>query len=101
VEIGTPEQLYTKPLHIFTANFIGETNLLEGWVKSVADGITRIVLRDESIVEVLNATQRPGVPVVISVRPEFVFPFTSGLHSSITHDHLHGHVLAHPGHGGQ
>ena len=60
VEIGTPEQLYTKPLKIFTANFIGETNLLEGWVKSVADGITRIELRDESIVEVLNATMKPG-----------------------------------------
>ena len=34
--------------------------------------------------EVLNATMRPGVPVVISVRPEFVFPFTSGLHATIT-----------------
>ncbi len=32
VEIGTPEQLYTRPLDIFTANFVGETNLFEGWV---------------------------------------------------------------------
>ena len=84
VEIGSPEQLYTKPQKIFTANFVGETNLLEGWVKSVADGITKIGLRDEAIVEVLNATFRPGVPVVISIRPEFVFPFTSGLHATIS-----------------
>jgi ABC-type Fe3+/spermidine/putrescine transport system ATPase subunit len=84
VEIGTPEQLYTKPMKIFTANFIGETNLLEGWIKSVSDGITRIELRDDSLVEVLNATMRPGDPVVVSVRPEFVFPYTSGLHATIT-----------------
>ena len=84
VEIGTPEQLYTKPQKMFTANFIGETNLLEGWVKSVADGITKIEMRDESIVEVMNATMKPGAPVVVSVRPEFVFPYTSGLHATIT-----------------
>ena len=50
-----------------------------------ADGITRIELRDGSIVEVLARPWSSGDPVVVSVRPEFVFPFTSGLHASIDH----------------
>ncbi|MDD1755620.1 MAG: ABC transporter ATP-binding protein [Methanomassiliicoccales archaeon] len=83
VESGTPEQLYTRPRDVFTANFIGETNLLEGWVKQRLPGKSTIELRDNSLIEVENCDPQVGEAVVVSVRPEFVFPFTDGLLSRI------------------
>lgn len=83
VESGTPEQLYTRPKDVFTANFVGETNLLEGWVNRKVEGKTSIELRDGSVIEVEKCDQEVGEAVVASVRPEFVFPFTDGLHSRI------------------
>jgi len=79
VESGTPEQLYTHPRDVFTANFIGETNLLEGWVKERQTGGSKIELRDNSMIVVENCEPQVGEAVVVSVRPEFVFPFTDGL----------------------
>jgi putative spermidine/putrescine transport system ATP-binding protein len=84
VETGTPEQLYTRPRDIFTANFVGETNLLEGWVESQVEGKSSVALRDGSKVEVEHCDWEKGSGVVVSVRPEFVFPFTAGLHARIT-----------------
>ncbi|MFA5312970.1 MAG: ABC transporter ATP-binding protein [Methanomassiliicoccales archaeon] len=83
VEMGTPEQLYTKPENIFTMNFIGETNLIEGWVREKTVGMCKIELRDGSEIEVLSCPYDTGTAVVISVRPEFVYPFTSGLRSKV------------------
>jgi ABC-type Fe3+/spermidine/putrescine transport system ATPase subunit len=83
VESGTPQQLYTRPMDIFTSNFVGETNLLEGWVKEREEGRSVIELRDESIITVEQCDYKEGEAVVISIRPEFVFPFTDGLLSKI------------------
>jgi ABC-type Fe3+/spermidine/putrescine transport system ATPase subunit len=83
VESGTPEELYTKPRDVFTANFIGETNLLEGWVKQKGPGKCVIELRDNSVIEVEHCDPQVGEGVVVSVRPEFVFPFTDGLLSRV------------------
>jgi ABC-type Fe3+/spermidine/putrescine transport system ATPase subunit len=84
VETGTPEELYSHPQHLFTANFIGESNFLEGWVREKEDGLSRVEIREGSTVEVMSAGLSIGDPVVISVRPEFVYPFTSGLRSNVT-----------------
>jgi ABC-type Fe3+/spermidine/putrescine transport system ATPase subunit len=83
VESGTPEQLYTRPRDVFTANFVGETNLLEGWVKERHEGGSMIELRDNSVIMVERCDPFVGEAVVVSVRPEFVFPFTDGLLSRI------------------
>jgi ABC-type Fe3+/spermidine/putrescine transport system ATPase subunit len=84
VETGTPEELYSRPLHLFTANFIGESNFLEGWVREKVDGLSRVEIREGSTVEVMSTDFNIGDPVVISVRPEFVYPFTTGLRSNVT-----------------
>ena len=83
VETNTPEELYSQPKHLFTANFIGESNFLEGWVREKVDGLTRIEVREGSTIE---SWERPwsGDPVVVSIRPEFVYPFTTGLRSKVT-----------------
>lgn len=85
VETGSPEELYTRPKNIFTANFIGETNLLEGWVEEIRDGLSVIELRNGGKVQVLQTDQPLGDAVVISVRPEFVFPTDEGMKARVTH----------------
>jgi ABC-type Fe3+/spermidine/putrescine transport system ATPase subunit len=84
VEAGTPEKLYTHPERIFTANFIGETNLIEGWVKEKVEGASTIELRGGADVSVAECHFGRGEAVVVSIRPEFVFPFTSGLRAKVT-----------------
>ncbi|NLI74008.1 MAG: ABC transporter ATP-binding protein [Euryarchaeota archaeon] len=83
VESDTPEMMYRAPKELFTANFIGETNLLDGVV--VSSGIERslIELRDGSIVEAQPGEFDPGDLVVISVRPENVRATDEGLNSTI------------------
>lgn len=42
-QIGTPEDVYSKPINRFVAGFIGEANFIEGWVQQVAsNGVLRI-----------------------------------------------------------
>ncbi|GMV32277.1 MAG: spermidine/putrescine ABC transporter ATP-binding protein [Chloroflexi bacterium] len=72
-QLATPVEIYERPSNKFVADFIGESNFLEGTIKSLA--------RDEAVVFVpaLNAELR-GMPmssdfvngeaVAISVRPE-------------------------------
>jgi len=84
VEAGSPEELYSQPKHLFTANFIGESNFLEGWVREKVDGLTRVEVREGSTIDVMGSTMEIGDAVVVSVRPEFVYPFTTGLRAKVT-----------------
>lgn len=84
IESDTPENMYMHPKSIFAANFIGETNLLEGAVRSVDNVSTTVELRDGSIVDVLPSDFIEGDPVVVSVRPENVFPAIAGLHAVVS-----------------
>jgi len=82
MEIDSPEMLYNQPGHIFTANFIGETNLLEGTVIGTDDA-TLVELRDGSKVRVERTGFDEGDAVVVSVRPENVYPREDGLHAEV------------------
>ena len=44
LQIGTPRDIYDRPAERFVANFIGETNFLEGEVRRSAQGKARIAL---------------------------------------------------------
>lgn len=83
VESDTPENMYMHPRSIFSANFIGETNLLEGVVKK-ADAVSTVVeLRDGTLVDAVPTEFNDGDPVVVSVRPENVYPGAVGLHAVV------------------
>jgi len=84
VEIGTPLDIYRRPNTIFTANFIGETNLLECTVIAKSrNGKTTVMLRDGTMVKVARSEFRVGDPVVVSVRPEHVYTANDGIHAVI------------------
>src|SRR6185437_4917048 len=71
LQIGSPRDIYDRPAERFVANFIGDTNFLEGTVKTVGRGTARIVLDAGS--EVDAGTSEGFTPegnVTIVVRPE-------------------------------
>lgn len=70
VEEGPPEELYTRPKELFTANFLGESNFFEGAVNRVTESWAVVELRDEQFVRVRSNGTRRGDAVVISMRPE-------------------------------
>ncbi len=65
LQVGTPEEIYERPANRFVADFIGQTNLLEG---TVEDGNT-VCLANGSRVYA-RAGLDPGSKVALSLRPE-------------------------------
>ena len=73
IQIGTPQEIYSYPNSVFSARFIGDSNILEG----------KCVGRDNNFVKVkthgleLTGTSLGGVTpestVWISIRPEHLF----------------------------
>jgi len=70
LQVGTPQELYTSPQHIFVANFIGENNFLEGHVKKRSDREVQIELRGGLVVSGPDTSVKVGERVVLAVRPE-------------------------------
>ena len=63
---------YDRPATVFVANFIGETNFIEGAVVGVDDGTIRVGTPLGEVVGVSTNGQSPdaGAQVAVSVRPE-------------------------------
>ena len=72
VEIDTPENLYNRPKNLFTANFIGEANFIEGSILKCKDDECIVEARYKQHLEIKNPKGRfkAGDGVVIMVRPE-------------------------------
>ncbi|MDR2779460.1 MAG: ABC transporter ATP-binding protein [Puniceicoccales bacterium] len=72
-QIGTPTQLYKFPSSCFTAEFVGETNIIQGVIVQVGSGeaIVRTKIGNfRGILSIGIKDPRPGRKVCISIRPE-------------------------------
>lgn len=65
LEVGTPDQLYRRPQHHFTATFLGKANLLPGQRNS-----HEVYLNDTVLPAPPHTTHLEGKPVQILFRPE-------------------------------
>lgn len=78
---GSPADIYRRPKTSFVANFIGETNLLEGKFGAEANGIATFKASCGLEVKVASSeTASPGKDALVSLRPESlrITPFESG-----------------------
>ncbi len=66
-QIGTPEDIYNEPKNAFVADFIGESNILDGVMR--ADGVVEIFNRR---FQCLDGGFAPDEPVDVVIRPEDV-----------------------------
>lgn len=64
-QIGTPESIYNEPENAFVADFIGDSNIVDGLM--VHDKLVRIADYDFNCVDVGFGTNRP---VDVQIRPE-------------------------------
>jgi spermidine/putrescine transport system ATP-binding protein len=71
LQVGSPRDIYDRPAERFVANFIGDTNFLEGEVKSFANGKARVALLAGGEVDAgITEGLKPQGHVTIVVRPE-------------------------------
>ncbi|UCE28912.1 MAG: ABC transporter ATP-binding protein [Candidatus Bathyarchaeota archaeon] len=89
LQVGTPQELYMKPKHLFVAHFIGESNFLEGFVSKTNGKESIIELREGLMVHTLDKTYRKADKVVIAVRPE-IFVIEKGRKKGV--NSLYGNV---------
>ena len=64
-QIGTPEDIYNEPKNAFVADFIGESNILDGIMR--ADGVVEIFNRR---FQCLDSGFEKDEPVDVVIRPE-------------------------------
>ena len=70
-QVGTPEEIYNFPANHFVADFIGDTNFLEGKVVSVHETHTMLkVGRDAVVAARSNFPMMPGEKITMVIRPE-------------------------------
>ncbi|MCJ2562767.1 MAG: ABC transporter ATP-binding protein [Candidatus Thermoplasmatota archaeon] len=70
VEIDSPENLYNNPKSIFTANFVGEMNFLQGAINKLRDYWAIIELRNQEYLTLSNREFRMGAAIILAMRPE-------------------------------
>jgi ABC-type Fe3+/spermidine/putrescine transport system ATPase subunit len=74
IQIGTPQELYNRPIDVFVARLLGPTNLLQGQVESQGtDARGEVVVRTpvgRLIGQMIPGQTLQGTPVTVSVRPE-------------------------------
>ncbi|MDR2432833.1 MAG: ABC transporter ATP-binding protein [Puniceicoccales bacterium] len=72
-QIGTPTQLYKFPSSRFAAEFVGETNVIQGVIVQIGSGEAIIRTKIGNFQGILSTginDPRPGKKVYISIRPE-------------------------------
>jgi putative spermidine/putrescine transport system ATP-binding protein len=73
VEVGTPYELYTRPKNLFTANFVGEANILRGEILNTTQECSIIDIGDGLKITTADKSHEKGEIVVLAFRPEFGF----------------------------
>ena len=68
LQVGTPEEIYSRPSNRFVADFIGHTNLLDGMVT----GPDQVTLTNGIVIPAPSSVPA-GTKVAVSLRPEQAF----------------------------
>jgi ABC-type Fe3+/spermidine/putrescine transport system ATPase subunit len=71
VEVGKPSEIYLSPKRLFTENFVGETNLLEGRIVETGHASCLVQLNSHKI-ELKGRGRSITERVIVSVRPESI-----------------------------
>jgi spermidine/putrescine transport system ATP-binding protein len=74
LQVGTPEEIYERPVNRFVADFIGETNFIEGQIKGFRAGEAAVMV-DGALTIHVSAERAVGMneAVTVAIRPEKIF----------------------------
>jgi putative spermidine/putrescine transport system ATP-binding protein/spermidine/putrescine transport system ATP-binding protein len=79
-QIGTPDEIYRRPVDRFVASFVGDMNVLRGRLERI-DGATAVLALGPARVTVprqMLEVAAPGAVVDLFVRPEDMHPAAAG-----------------------
>lgn len=71
-QLGSPEELYKLPSTRFVAGFIGQTNLIDGHVKSMNGKICKVIAEGLEFLTPSQPGMSSGQAVTVAVRPECI-----------------------------
>jgi len=96
VQIGSGTDLYERPVDTFVARFLGESNLLDGVVGTLADGRATLVIPGLAQPLEGRAAQglRAGSPASALLRPEAVRAQAGGLQARVVERVYLGELIA-------
>jgi len=70
-QIGSPQDLYERPTNRFVADFIGESNFIEGNVSGIQGRTAEMTSTKDTFVRINNAADlQMGQSVTLAIRPE-------------------------------
>ncbi|MEE9356648.1 MAG: ABC transporter ATP-binding protein [Methylococcaceae bacterium] len=74
-QLGTPQQIYCHPNSRFVADFIGETNFIEGNIVAIEQQriIVQTPIGNITSEPTISQTVKSGQSVTLSIRPEIVY----------------------------
>ena len=73
LQVGTPKEIYERPGTRFVADFIGETNFVDGTLlERGADGFGMVKLPNDAVIraQLSDTLASEGGPVLVAIRPE-------------------------------
>jgi iron(III) transport system ATP-binding protein len=70
VQIGTPREIYQNPNSPFVAQFVGTSNVLEGTVTAVAEGLVQLMTPAGQLSTATHYSAKVGDEVTLLIRPE-------------------------------
>jgi spermidine/putrescine transport system ATP-binding protein len=72
LQVGTAAQIYERPTSRFVAEFVGETNWLNGTVEAVEAGVVSVFVagNDQVVKGIATAAVASGERVSVAIRPE-------------------------------
>lgn len=82
--IGTPQQIYQRPVNTFVATFIGRSNLLKGEIKVTGEVAELTIGNYRQVITNLNPSFLHNQSVIVSVRPEEFLLTEAGEENALT-----------------
>jgi ABC-type Fe3+/spermidine/putrescine transport system ATPase subunit len=96
VQLGTAQELYSRPIDSFVARFLGESNLIAGRVVALRDG--RATLRADGLASPIEGCAGQGLRMAETacalIRPEHVRPVAGGQPAHIAERIFLGEIVA-------
>ncbi len=90
LQVGSPEEIYSHPTTRFVADFIGETNFLEGTVEKIdADSATVKLLGQETVKGHRDIKLEKGDAVGVVVRPEKITLGNKGFVKGVVEERIY------------
>jgi spermidine/putrescine transport system ATP-binding protein len=93
-QLGTPEEVYERPANRFVAGFIGSSNILNGMVGHISDGVATVEVgaQDRVLVPACDGHLTVGQQTHLTIRPEKIELTATDSHLTTAQCRLRGRI---------